>query len=127
MLRAMAMNMSMLAPYDEAKERLNKYYGATQDSKKTRIIASFIAGALCSCASLPFDNIKTKVQKMKPGADGKVPYTGFFDCALKVNQSSLSYVIVSDKRRSSWSLDWASSILRKSRKSCNDCKLRLVI
>ena len=36
-----------------------------------------------SIASLPFDNIKTKLQKMKAGPDGKYPYAGVFDCAKK--------------------------------------------
>ena len=33
--------------------------------------------------SLPFDNIKTKLQKMKAGSDGKMPYSGVFDCFYK--------------------------------------------
>ena len=36
-----------------------------------------------SCASLPFDNIKTKLQKMKANPDGTMPYKGFVDCAVK--------------------------------------------
>lgn len=35
-----------------------------------------------SIASLPFDNIKTKLQKQKE-VDGKLPYSGFLDCAFK--------------------------------------------
>jgi len=33
--------------------------------------------------SLPFDNLKTKLQKMKAGPDGKYPYSGVPDCILK--------------------------------------------
>jgi solute carrier family 25 oxoglutarate transporter 11 len=33
--------------------------------------------------SLPFDNIKTKLQKMKVGADGLYPYKGVPDCFAK--------------------------------------------
>ena len=36
-----------------------------------------------STASLPFDNVKTKLQKMKRGPDGTFPYSGFFDCIVK--------------------------------------------
>ena len=33
--------------------------------------------------SLPFDNAKTKMQNMKAGPDGKMPYTGILDCLRK--------------------------------------------
>lgn len=33
--------------------------------------------------SLPFDNMKTKIQKQKPGPDGKLPYSGLPDCFAK--------------------------------------------
>jgi len=81
-LRGMAMNLGMLAPYDEAKERLNKYTG-TKDTKQTRLISSAIAGLTAACFSLPFDNIKTKLQKMKANAEGKYPYKGVADCITK--------------------------------------------
>ena len=46
--------------------------------------ASMIAGFFASACSLPFDFVKTRIQKMKPDAQGKVPYSGFVDCAAKV-------------------------------------------
>ena len=42
-----------------------------------------IAGFFASACSLPFDYVKTQMQKMKPDAQGKLPYTGAIDCALK--------------------------------------------
>lgn len=33
--------------------------------------------------SLPFDNLKTKLQRMKARPDGTYPYSGFFDCFKK--------------------------------------------
>lgn len=81
-VRAMVLNLAMLAPYDEAKERLNKFTG-TVDTVSTRLIASAIAGFLSSFCSLPFDNIKTKLQKMKPNAEGVLPYKGIADCFSK--------------------------------------------
>jgi len=39
-----------------------------------------VAVALCS---LPFDNVKTKLQKQKAGPDGKVAYNGVPDCFKK--------------------------------------------
>lgn len=80
MLRAMMLNLGMLAPYEECKQRLRKYWG---DTRKTYIISSFIAGFLASFLSLPFDNIKTKVQKMKKLPDGTYPYRGLADCFMK--------------------------------------------
>lgn len=81
-VRAMSLNLGMLASYDEAKERLEKILGA--DSKKTTyILASSISGAIASAMSLPFDNVKTKMQKMTPLPDGTMPYKSLIDCAIK--------------------------------------------
>jgi hypothetical protein len=38
-----------------------------------------MAGFLASFLSLPFDNAKTRMQKMKAGPDGKMPYANIFD------------------------------------------------
>ncbi len=38
-----------------------------------------VAGFLSSFCSLPFDNAKTKLQKMKKGPDGTFPYKNIFD------------------------------------------------
>mmetsp|Transcript_37791 Transcript_37791/g.44068 ORF Transcript_37791/g.44068 Transcript_37791/m.44068 type:complete len:304 (+) Transcript_37791:53-964(+) len=81
-MRAMAMNLGMLGPYDEVKERINNYTG-TKDTQSTRLIASAFAGFAGSFLCLPFDNVKTKIQSMKAGPDGKFPYSSFFDCFRK--------------------------------------------
>jgi solute carrier family 25 oxoglutarate transporter 11 len=83
-VRAMSMNLGMLAPYEECKQRFKKYFG---DGYITYISSSFVAGFLAAFLGLPPDNMKTKIQKMKPGADGKLPYKGFFDCARKTFRS----------------------------------------
>jgi solute carrier family 25 oxoglutarate transporter 11 len=70
----------MLAPYEECKQRLKKVWG---DSYITYIASSFIAGFLAALLGLPFDNAKTKIQKMKANASGQMPYKGFFDCMSK--------------------------------------------
>jgi solute carrier family 25 (mitochondrial oxoglutarate transporter), member 11 len=79
-IRAMAINFGMLGPYDECKERLAKYFGYT---KKNYIISCAIAGFLAAFVSLPFDNVKTKLQKQKAGPDGKFQYKGVLDCMGK--------------------------------------------
>lgn len=45
--------------------------------------ASSVSGFFAAACSLPFDYVKTQIQKMQPDAEGKYPYTGSFDCAMK--------------------------------------------
>ncbi len=45
--------------------------------------ASAVSGFFASACSLPFDYVKTQIQKMQPGPDGKFPYTGSLDCAMQ--------------------------------------------
>lgn len=80
MVRAMALNLGMLGPYDQAKEMLSKVMG---DSLVTNLSASACAGFLAAFLSLPFDNIKTKLQRMKKQPDGTYPYRGMMNCAMK--------------------------------------------
>lgn len=80
MVRAMSLNLGMLGPYDQAKEMISKVTGPT---KAANLGASAIAGFLASFLSLPFDNLKTKLQRMKANPDGSLPYKGMMDCAMK--------------------------------------------
>lgn len=81
-VRAMVLNFGMLGPFDEVRERLNKL-STKKDTLPIRLTASAIAGFLCSFFSLPFDNAKTKMQKMVKGPDGKLPYSNLIDCMTK--------------------------------------------
>lgn len=81
-MRACALNVAQLVTYDEAKERLTKTWGKEND-KKILFSASMISAVATSTASLPFDNVKTKLQKMSKLPDGTFPYKGFVDCAMK--------------------------------------------
>jgi hypothetical protein len=38
--------------------------------------ASTISGFFAAACSLPYDYVKTQIQKMQPDAEGKLPYTG---------------------------------------------------
>lgn len=49
--------------------------------------ASAVSGFFASASSLPFDYVKTQIQKMQPDAEGKYPYTGSLDCAMKTLKS----------------------------------------
>ncbi|TVU17003.1 hypothetical protein EJB05_33009, partial [Eragrostis curvula] len=85
MMRAMALNMGMLASYDNSVELFRDKFGAGEVS--TVIGASAISGYFACACSLPFDYVKTQIQKMQPDAHGKYPYTGSLDCAVKTFMS----------------------------------------
>lgn len=78
MIRAMALNLAMFTTYEEAKERFS--VAMPNNKSLAWVLASFFAGGAAACASLPFDNAKTKMQKMKAGPDGKMPYKNIFHC-----------------------------------------------
>lgn len=50
---------------------------------KIQIMASCISSVFTAVFSLPFDNIKTKMQKQKPDANGVVPYKNIAECFQK--------------------------------------------
>lgn len=81
-VRAMALNFGQLAFFSEAKAQLKT---RTTWSKNTQTFgASAIAGFFASFFSLPFDFVKTRLQKQSKGPDGKLPYSGMVDCFTKV-------------------------------------------
>ena len=51
----------MLVTYDEAKERLTKRWGKDANPRVIMFAASMMSACATSTASLPFDNIKTKL------------------------------------------------------------------
>ena len=79
--RAMAANFAMLTTYEEAKERLEKAIGK---GKRVPFLSGAIAGITAATVSLPFDNVKTKIQKMRARPGEANPYKGVFDCFAKV-------------------------------------------
>jgi len=83
-VRAMAMNCGMLATYDEAKEMLTTVMG---EGQVTNMGSSVIAGVVAATATLPFDMLKTRIQKQVPDATGKLPYKGMPDAAIKIVKS----------------------------------------
>lgn len=64
--RAMSVNCSHLVGYNESKEQLMSFLGEKKETMNIRLVASAISGIAVSICSLPFDNVKTKVLKMKP-------------------------------------------------------------
>lgn len=81
-VRAMALNFGQLAFFSEAKSQLK---AKTQWKERTQtFVASAFGGFFASFFSLPFDFVKTRLQKQTKGADGRLPYSGMADCFRKV-------------------------------------------
>ncbi|KAJ5550092.1 Mitochondrial carrier protein [Penicillium sp. DV-2018c] len=82
-VRAMALNMGQLTFFSEAKSQLKQH--TSLSTQNQTFAASAIAGFFASFLSLPFDFIKTRLQKQqKDPKTGALPYKGLFDCARKV-------------------------------------------
>ena len=81
-VRAMALNFGQLAFFSEAKTQLK---ARTQLGMKTQTLtASAIAGFFASFFSLPFDFVKTRLQKQGRTKEGSLPYKSMADCFRKV-------------------------------------------
>ncbi|KAG8169262.1 hypothetical protein KVR01_000007 [Diaporthe batatas] len=83
-VRAMALNFGQLAFFSEAKSQLKT---RTDWSPRVQTLsASAVAGFFASFFSLPFDFVKTRLQKQSRGPDGKLPYKSMADCFVKVSK-----------------------------------------
>jgi len=78
--RAMGMNLGMLAGNMEAKKHLGS---AGLEGNVLVFSASAVAGVFAAACSLPFDYVKTLLQRQHPDAQGILPYKGAIDCALQ--------------------------------------------
>ncbi|KAK4242787.1 putative mitochondrial 2-oxoglutarate/malate carrier protein [Achaetomium macrosporum] len=81
-VRAMALNFGQLAFFSEAKAQLKARTNLSSNAQT--LSASAVAGFFASFFSLPFDFVKTRLQKQHRGPDGKLPYNGMADCFTKV-------------------------------------------
>jgi solute carrier family 25 oxoglutarate transporter 11 len=79
--RAMALNFGQLAFFSEAKNQLKN---TSLSSRTQTLTASAFAGFFASFFSLPFDFVKTRLQKQTKGPNGELPYKGMMDCFRKV-------------------------------------------
>jgi solute carrier family 25 oxoglutarate transporter 11 len=79
-VRAMSINLGQMVSYDEFKGRVFAWRGVWD--LQSRIYTAALAGCVCAIVSLPADNLKTKLQKMKM-VDGKLPYKNLRDCFVK--------------------------------------------
>lgn len=82
-IRAMALNMGQLTFFAESKAQLKQH--TSLSAQNQTFAASAIAGFFASFLSLPFDFVKTRLQKQqKDPKTGQLPYKGVLDCARKV-------------------------------------------
>jgi len=85
-VRAMALNLGMLAGNSVSKDLICSTFNLKGSDAAAVFGASAVAGFLASFMSLPFDYIKTLLQKQKPDANGVLPFNGALDCARKTVQ-----------------------------------------
>jgi len=81
-VRGLSINLGMLMTYDTFKKWNASWLG--DGTQSNRFFSGFLSGWTAATVSLPFDFIKTRLQKQAPGADGKLPYKGVLDCMRKV-------------------------------------------
>ncbi|KAL2760089.1 hypothetical protein ACRALDRAFT_2038799 [Sodiomyces alcalophilus JCM 7366] len=81
-VRAMALNFGQLAFFSEAKSQLKQRTSLSVEAQT--LAASAVAGFFASFFSLPFDFVKTRLQRQTRGPDGRLPYNGMAHCFAKV-------------------------------------------
>ncbi|EGX43293.1 hypothetical protein AOL_s00215g29 [Orbilia oligospora ATCC 24927] len=81
-IRAMALNFGQLAFYSETKAQLQQKTNLAAPVQF--FVSSCVAGFAASAFSLPFDFIKTRLQRQTRDASGRLPYKNMMDCAVKV-------------------------------------------
>ena len=86
MNRAMIVTASQMAFYEQSKQAIIDS-GALRDGVLAHGAAALCAGAAAAVASNPFDVAKTRMQNMKPGPDGSLPFRGTFHCMAATVQS----------------------------------------
>ena len=79
MSRAISLNCAQLVSYETVKESLTASL-KTASPFTIQIYASLVSSVFTAFFSLPFDNIKTKMQKQKANAQGVVPYKNMAAC-----------------------------------------------
>jgi len=82
-VRGLSINVGMLTTYDSFKKWNAGWLGG-EGSQQNRFFSGALSGWTAATVSLPFDFVKTRLQKQKPDAHGKMPYSGFFNCITTV-------------------------------------------
>lgn len=84
-IRAAVLNTGMFVSQDIAKTQISALTGAPKtDLYKVGAPSAMCAGFFAAACSLPVDMVKTRIQKMRPDANGVMPYSGNIDCVKKI-------------------------------------------
>lgn len=88
--RAMVLNGTKMAVYDQAKGYVVNYTGLPKASLMTQFLSAVAAGFFMTCTVAPFDMIRTRL--MNQPADQKI-YNNAVDCMLKIarNEGPLTF------------------------------------
>jgi len=80
--RAIALNISISAPYNFVNECMYNCFGETDANRPIALILASVAATL---VTIPFDNVKTRLQySFQDPAQNRLNYNGFVDCARKI-------------------------------------------
>jgi len=80
-LRAMVLNGTKMACYDQAKGYVVDVTGWSKKSLLTQFFSAVAAGFFMTCTVSPFDMIRTRL--MNQPSDAKI-YNNALDCAIKI-------------------------------------------
>lgn len=80
--RSMIVQAAQLSTYSQSRQKIMEM-GIVGDGILCYLLASLISGVATSTASLPADNIKTKIQNMRVLNGGQAEYSGIFDVLRK--------------------------------------------
>ncbi|KAL6240596.1 hypothetical protein RBB50_012516 [Rhinocladiella similis] len=83
-IRACATNFGQLTFFSESKHRLAQ---TSLSSQAQTVAASSIAGSVAAVLSLPFDFVKTRLQRQSSTAGSPRLYKGTLDCFIKTARS----------------------------------------
>lgn len=85
-LRAMVVNTTQIATYDQVKQMYLQYTNWFKNEKSVYLhfASSLTAGLFYSFASLPLDIAKTRMQKQKPLADGRLLYRNTLQTLVQI-------------------------------------------
>lgn len=89
-MRAMVLNGTKMACYDQAKGFVVQVTGFERKSLITTFFSAVTAGFFMTCTVAPFDMVRTRL--MNQPADAKI-YSNAFDCAMKIasNEGPLTF------------------------------------
>jgi hypothetical protein len=88
--RAMVLNGTKMAVYDQSKGYVVQFTGLSKKSLLTQFLAAVTAGFFMTCTVAPFDMIRTRL--MNQPVDAKI-YNNAIDCMVKIatNEGPLTF------------------------------------